>query len=337
MFDTQTTIVVVPRERFSHTRQSLESIYENTKIPFKLVYVDGGSPNNIRVYLEKQASKRNFHLIRTNHYLSPNQARNIGLSQVNSKYVVFIDNDVEVTSGWLNALVQCAEGTNASIVGPLYFIGDVDSQIIHMAGGEAHIKELQNGKKILFERHRYAGKPLAEVSIPQKAELTDVMEFHCMLVRTEVFEKVGFLDEGLLNTREHVDFCLTVSQAGGSIYFEPKSVITYVPPSQLELSDLPFFALRWGEHWTHISWQHLQRKWNVEFVAGDLTWLRRRRQSIILKPLQNKLCHQLGDRFATSIGNKFLVPMELIFSNYLTQMYAPRKRQKIKAEGVSNS
>jgi hypothetical protein len=32
----QVTIVVSPRERFSYTKESLESIYEHTQIPFKL-------------------------------------------------------------------------------------------------------------------------------------------------------------------------------------------------------------------------------------------------------------------------------------------------------------
>ncbi len=43
------TLVVVPRERFSFTMTSLENIYEMTDIPFKLVYVDGGSPAPIRI------------------------------------------------------------------------------------------------------------------------------------------------------------------------------------------------------------------------------------------------------------------------------------------------
>lgn len=45
MVEPEVTIVVSPRERFSYTRESLESIYEHTKAPFKLVYVDGGSPS----------------------------------------------------------------------------------------------------------------------------------------------------------------------------------------------------------------------------------------------------------------------------------------------------
>ncbi|MFN9673614.1 MAG: glycosyltransferase family 2 protein, partial [Microcystis sp.] len=88
------TLVVVPRERFSFTMTSLENIYEMTDIPFKLVYVDGGSPAPIRDYLKKQSQEKGFELIRTEHYLIPNVARNMGLQWVTTPYVVFVDNDV---------------------------------------------------------------------------------------------------------------------------------------------------------------------------------------------------------------------------------------------------
>ena len=74
----QATVVVVPRERFSFASASLESIFENTSPPFELVYVDGASPPRLRRYLEAQARQRSFRLIRTEHYLSPNRARNLG-------------------------------------------------------------------------------------------------------------------------------------------------------------------------------------------------------------------------------------------------------------------
>ena len=94
MIEPQVTIVVSPRERFSCTRESLESIYERTQEPFKLVYVDGNSPGSTKRYLQQQAQEKNFHLVRTDYYLAPNHARNIGLSHVDTKYVVFADNDV---------------------------------------------------------------------------------------------------------------------------------------------------------------------------------------------------------------------------------------------------
>ncbi|MEQ9667577.1 glycosyltransferase family 2 protein [Coleofasciculus sp. G2-EDA-02] len=55
-----TTIVVSPRERFSYTQTSLESIYEHTHIPFNLVYVDGNSPKLVRDYLATQAAEKNL-------------------------------------------------------------------------------------------------------------------------------------------------------------------------------------------------------------------------------------------------------------------------------------
>lgn len=116
--DPKVTIVIVPRERFSCTQESLESIYEHTTIPFNLIYVDGNSPEKIHHYLKQQAQAKNFQLLRTEYYLTPNQARNVGLSHVKTPYLVFIDNDVIVTKGWLNALVTCAEETSATVVGP---------------------------------------------------------------------------------------------------------------------------------------------------------------------------------------------------------------------------
>ncbi|NEP18633.1 MAG: glycosyltransferase family 2 protein, partial [Leptolyngbya sp. SIO4C1] len=71
------TIVVVPRERFSYARASLESLYEHTQIPFNLIYVDGNSPGKLKSYLAEQAQSKGFKLLQTDYYLYPNQARNL--------------------------------------------------------------------------------------------------------------------------------------------------------------------------------------------------------------------------------------------------------------------
>src|SRR5688500_11578950 len=101
MSDPRATGAVVPRERCSYTKPSLDSVLANTPSGVPLVYVDGGSPSPIRRYIAAQAKARGFELIRTEHYLSPNQARNLAISRVTTKYVVFVDNDVLVEPGWL--------------------------------------------------------------------------------------------------------------------------------------------------------------------------------------------------------------------------------------------
>ena len=72
------TIIVVPRERFQFARESLDSLYENTFVPFQLIYLDNNSPNKLRQYLEFQSLLQDFQVIRSDTYLSPNQARNLG-------------------------------------------------------------------------------------------------------------------------------------------------------------------------------------------------------------------------------------------------------------------
>ena len=62
--DPLVTIVVVPRERFSCARASLESIYEHTTIPFELVYVDGNSPKDVYQYLKAKSQEKQFKLVR---------------------------------------------------------------------------------------------------------------------------------------------------------------------------------------------------------------------------------------------------------------------------------
>jgi GT2 family glycosyltransferase len=291
------TIVVVPRERFSYCRTSLGSLYANTPLPLRLIYVDGGSPAHIKRYLEIQAAEKKFELIRTEAYLSPNQARNIGLRRADTKYVVFIDNDVEVAPGWLPALLQCAEETNASLVGPMYCIGQPVHQIIHMAGGEARIREAE-GRRRLYEKHCFCNARVSDVRARMRREPCELVEFHCLFARTEVLQRLGPLDEALLSTREHVDLCFMVREAGGTVWFEPNAVVTYVVASSFAWSDIPYYLLRWSDAWGQASVRHFEQKWNLDANVAQLNknWLRPHRQ-IPFRRLRTRLHRFFGARF----------------------------------------
>ncbi len=295
------TIIVSPRERFSFTQQNLESIYEHTTLPFSLIYVDGGSPTREKRYLEAQAKARGFKLIRTEQYLAPNQARNLAIPHVTTEYLVFIDNDVVVSPGWLDRLLQCAKETGTTIVCPLTCIGKNLHQMIHLAGGEARIVEekTETGiKRKVHEKHYFVNRPVADVSDQLKRQQCEFAEFHCMLVRTEVFHQLGLLDEGLLSTREHIDFCMTVTNAGGTVFCEPTSVVTYVPDLPFNLADLSFFFLRWSDAWELASLEHFSQKWNLpkkdRYFKKRYERLGHRRHQAFLKPLLRRLTFGLN-------------------------------------------
>ncbi|MDJ0742762.1 MAG: glycosyltransferase [Xenococcaceae cyanobacterium MO_167.B27] len=332
MQEPQITIVVVPRERFSCTQESLESIYEHTEIPFQLIYVDGNSPTKVKLYLEAQAQAKNFKLVRTNYYLSPNQARNIGLSHVNTKYVVFIDNDVVVSPGWLKALVNCAEETGATVVGPLMCQDKPLHEIIHFAGGESHVITDINGKRHIREKMYKQGQKVAEVKPQLQRTPTELTEFHCMLVRTEIFEHIGLLDEAMFNTKEHLDFCMSVAKAGGKVYFEPDSLATYVPGPPLDLTDVHFYMLRWSDKWTMDSLEHLRQKWNLTidgYFKNKYSKLGWRRRATLVNPLSRHLSFGLNNKPL----NLVLSLIDKKLNHYLTARYTKSQNQLQKKQG----
>ncbi|MCF2971282.1 glycosyltransferase [Synechococcus sp. Nb3U1] len=320
----QVTLVVVPRERFSCTQASLESLYAYTRIPFHLIYVDGNSPPHIGRYLKEQSQARGFQLIRTEHYLSPNQARNMGWEAARTPYMAFVDNDVIVSPGWLESMLQCAEETGAAIVGPLMCEREPIHTIVHCAGGENYIWQDGKGSRHLREKMYKQGQKVEQVRAQLQAQPTELAEFHCMFLRTDLREKVGFLDEGMLNTKEHLDFCMTVTAAGELIYFEPNSLVTYVPGPPADWSDVAFYMLRWSNHWTQASLEHLRQKWDLaedSYFKTKLKKLGWRRRMTLWQPLNRILTR---GRTSDRLNQWVLYPLDRFIEGWLTRDYQRR-------------
>lgn len=319
------TIVVVPRERFSYTRESLESIYQNTELPFKLVYVDGNSPRSVREYLEAQAQQKDFELIRTNYYLYPNQARNLGLAKVDTKYVVFADNDIVVQPGWLKALIDCAESTKAAVVGPLMCQHEPIHEEIHCAGGESRIVVDVKGRRRMREKMYKQGHSAGKLRSRMERCETELCEFHCILVRTSIFEELGYFDEQMLNTKEHIDFCMGVMEAGYKVYFEPDSLVTYVPAVPLQWSDLHYYMLRWSDDWETKSLIRMRQKWELaedSYFKQKHKALGWRRRDTILSPIVDKLTFGINNRFLKKLVMfGLLAPAEKTLNRYLTSRH----------------
>ena len=302
------TLVVVPRERFSRAELSLETLYATTDQPFDLIYLDGPSPPPIRRYLDQQAQKKRFRLLRLSEFVPGSRWRNLALGEVRSPYVVFIDNDVIVRPGWLEALRCCADETGAAVVGPLYLEHAGGREFIHMAGGQGHVTEIE-GRRRCIEHHRFQGRKLSELDEGLTRERTELVEFHCTLIRTDVLQKMGGFDEGMKNTAEHVDFCLSIRGAGHEIYFEPAAVVVYVQPPPFARSDLPFFYTRWNDTWAQQTVAHFRRKWELDpedpFLTSKQRWTTIRRRQIFTHFFRRVPMPDLGHR----VADRVIAPM----------------------------
>ena len=297
------TVVIVPREGFSTTLRCLDTLVAATTTRFRLVVVDGGSPRALARKLRTLSAERGFELIRTQHYLSPNQARNLGLARVETEWTAFVDNNVLVAPGWLDALIRCADETGATAVVPITTYRDLDGEV-HFAGGKLTIVE-ENDKPVLYDVLDGSGRPLSEVRTWVKRAPSDYVEFHAFAVSTEAARKVGGFDEQLLCTREHMDFSRCLTQAGGRIFIEPDSTVAVLLPDDfLTWSDLPYYLLRWSEPWIEQTERRLMEKWGAGIHVAQLEMLRaarRRGYPPVLRTLRKLAGRRRAGRFAERV------------------------------------
>lgn len=285
------TIVSTPRERYSLVRQSLESVFEYSDIPYKLIVVDGRAPAGEHEWLCAESSERGFRLLRTEYHMPPNEARNLARKYVDTPYVLFLENDCVVSPGWLSALVRCAEETGGDVVGPINCEGRPLHSIVHYVGGTTRVEETEkDGVKTreLIDLIPHQFEKVEDLRPQFKRCQTDASEFHCMLVRMSIFEKTGDMDEDMIGMKMFADFSMMVREQGGTIWFEPEAIITFLVDEPLRLRDINYFMLRWSNEWCLKSLSYLREKYRLDdsdFFRHRLKHLGWRRRRMIIRPI----------------------------------------------------
>jgi glycosyltransferase involved in cell wall biosynthesis len=293
------TVIISPRERFSIARESLLSIMGNTSIAYELIYVDAGGTSELSDWLDEQAELRGFRILRPGYAVSPNEARNAGLRLAKTRYVAFLDNDVICAPGWLEALVQCAEEEHADMVAPLICHGLPVHTSIHHAGGRL-VGDGQSffaqaaGERVAVDEIEFAGKKVTDVASLLKRGPTESFEYHCVLTRRSLFERIGPFDEALLSTREHNDLGLALAKAHAKIVFEPAATVTYLFPSRqrpMVKGDWTYFMLHWSPQWQQRSIRHYEAKWGLKLDErmASRAWLNWRLHEGVVKPLVRRI------------------------------------------------
>ena len=327
------TIVVSPRERFGVAKESLDSIYAKSDRPFELVYVDARSPKRITEWLKVEAPAKGFKHIHLDRFVTPNEARNLGLAAATTEFVIFIDNDVVCADGWLSAMVRCADETEADVISPLVCEGLPLHSRIHQATGtftkdRAAFYSAPKGERELIDIMTHHGTPIERVRDQLHREETELFEFHCVMVRRSIFDRVGCFDESMYATKEHVDFCMSVLKAGGKMMFEPTSVVTYVFPTSknpVTREDSSFFLLRWSPKWQIHCLEHLREKWGLKdaeeyYAVRQPAYMRVRQFEGFIKPLLRSL---------PIIGRSYRLTQA---ARKLVTSYVDRKVERLAAE-----
>lgn len=312
------TVVMVPRERYSAIVDAIESLYAHTSRDlFDLIVVDGAMPPAVHREVADLAERYGFRFIHHDHPLTPNEARNIGLAETRTEFVVWSDNDLIFTDRWLDRLIDTAREFGAWLVGPTVLEGPDDQIVIHSAAGTSTFAKTP-GKRHYFFLPDFDREPYDKARPDMQRGPTTMLEFHVMLARTSVFEHLGPLDEKLMAWFDHDDLTHLALEAGGPVIFEPDSIVRYHNPGRepglLDATDLPYFFLRWSDAWADVSVDHVVPKWRIDaddsWPEHARHWVRSRRRNRyretgLIGRIVGLLVYKLPARYGDAIDRWF--------------------------------
>jgi GT2 family glycosyltransferase/tetratricopeptide (TPR) repeat protein/2-polyprenyl-3-methyl-5-hydroxy-6-metoxy-1,4-benzoquinol methylase len=193
-----TSIVILTHNQLACTRLCVDSIRQFTDEPYELIFVDNASSDGTPDYL---ASQTNVKVIRNKVNCGFPAAANQGMRAATGKQVLLLNNDTVVTTGWLRRLLRTLHSdTRIGLVGPCSNCVSGEQQVA------VAYEDLRGLDGFAWDWGKAHNRTVVD---------TDRIVGFCLLIRREVMDKVGLLDERFgLGCFDDDDYCRRTLAAG---------------------------------------------------------------------------------------------------------------------------
>ena len=216
------SIIIPSKDQAKLLKSTIDSIIEKTNYPdYEIILLNNNSTSNefFDLVAEYTAKHSNiFKCIEANFLFNFSKLMNLGVAQSSGKYLLFLNNDVEVLhSNWMEQMVSFAQREHTGVVGvKLIYPNDTiqHAGVVMGLGGAA-------GHVFVGMHRKQSGYFNYILSLNNYAALTAA----CMMCRRDLFDEVNGFDESLRVEYNDVDFCLKVLDKG---YYN-----VYVPDVEL--------------------------------------------------------------------------------------------------------
>ncbi|WP_298267865.1 glycosyltransferase family 2 protein [Geobacter sp.] len=230
---TSVYIIVVNWNNWKDTVECVESCRRLAYPEVRLLVVDNGSTDDSVEKLRRRFP--DLELILTGMNLGFAGGNNVGIRYAlehGADYIWLLNNDAIVDPNALTALVCVAEENE--------LVGMVGSKIpffekphlLWYAGAVLDTeKPYRSGHRGLGEEDR------GQYDVPEQ---TGYVTGCSLLVRRQVVEEIGLLDEGLFLYFEDSDWCARARRAGWKLFYAPQSVVLHKVSSSIGGAGSPF-------------------------------------------------------------------------------------------------
>ena len=161
------------------------------------------------------------------------RANNQAIAQSSGKYLLLLNPDTVVKAGAVTTLLAFMEAhDNVGAVGPRLLNADLTLQ---PSCSPAPTLWRELWRLFHLDRlHAYAEYPIARWSL-HHAHPVDIIKGACLLIRRDLFEQVGGLDNAFFIYSEEVDLCKRIQQAGWQLYWVPQAEVIHYGAQSTQL------------------------------------------------------------------------------------------------------
>jgi len=248
------SILIPTKDYVKILKTCIASILSKTDYDnYEIVIIDNESREEKTFkYYDEMKKNSKIKIIEYNKPFNFSAINNFAASRVNSKYILFLNNDTEVISReWVGAMLEHAQRDE---------VGAVGAKLVYPNNKIQHV-----GVILGLGPHEVAGHPYYKYPnqngyfgriniIANYSALTAA----CLMVRKEVFEEVGGFEENFSHAYNDVDLCMKIRQKGYLIvwtlyaelyHHESKSRGYEDTPEKQERfrKEIVLFQQRWGD------------------------------------------------------------------------------------------
>lgn len=205
---------------------------ENSKlVQFNTFIVDNNSDDDsvkiLEAWVKSSRHKNQHQLIAHTANNGFSSGNNIGIKLSDSEFILLLNSDTIVRPGVIDLLIKTLQNEpRMGIASPRLEWPDGSPQEscfrFHRPINELIRSAATGPITRLFKRYEVPLKVSDKVMYPEWTS------FACVLIRRQVFEEIGLLDEGFFMYFEDVDFCKRTRDAGWNIIHNPEASVVHL-------------------------------------------------------------------------------------------------------------
>ncbi len=222
----EVSIIILNWNGLEDTIECLESLKKITYSNYQVIVVDNGSKSNDADILEDKY-KDYIKLIRNDKNYGFTGGNNIAIKRLleisDFHYCLLLNNDTVVAPEFLTEMVKAMESDSRTGI----------------AGCKTFLYHTPNLLQLVwFDLNMRTGRAnwvgAGEVDRGQYEDIREVayVQGSCFLIKKEVIERIGMLDEVYGNYFEEVDYCLRARKVGYTTVYVPKAHIWHHKEAQ---------------------------------------------------------------------------------------------------------